>query len=274
MHIDASTSIAKESNRHKEIDMNSQAPGYLLPFVLAGTVATVAAVPFLLHKALKRARWPTRDRRQAVWSGALLLVAWYFAALLPSWLGFYGGVPTRIPTIQFGLLIPIVAGVALFWRWPALRRVIEVVPQEWIVSLQVYRALGLIFLMLYAGGHLPGEFAWPAGAGDFTVGLLAPAVGIAYARSHNAAGLVRAWNLLGIADLIVAVTTGFLTAPSPLQKLALAAPNELISAFPLAMIPVFMVPLSVLLHLASFQKLRHTGRRLAPAPLYVNSVAS
>ncbi len=68
--------------------------------------------------------------------------------------------------------------------------------------------------------------------------------------------MLRAWNLLGIADLIVAVTTGFLTSPSPLQVLALDRPNELISWFPLAMIPVFLVPLSLLLHLASLQKLR------------------
>jgi len=38
------------------------------------------------------------------------------------------------------------------------------------VGVQVYRALGLIFLVLYAGGYLPGLFAWPAGVGDILVG--------------------------------------------------------------------------------------------------------
>ena len=70
--------------------------------------------------------------------------------------------------------------------------------------------------------------------------------------------MVRAWNLLGIADLVVAVTTGFLSSPSPFQMLAFDRPNELISAFPLAMIPVFLVPLSILLHFASLHKLRQT----------------
>ena len=64
---------------------------------------------------------------------------------------------------------------------------------------------------------------------------------------------------LGIADLVVAVTTSFLTSPSPLQLLALDRPNELIAAFPLALIPVFLVPLSVLLHLASLHNLRSTA---------------
>ena len=79
-------------------------------------------------------------------------------------------------------------------------------------------------------------------------------------RARGSAGLLRAWNMLGIADLVVAVTTGFLTSPSPLQLLALDRPNELISSWPLAMIPVFLVPLSLLLHLASLKKLRQVER--------------
>jgi hypothetical protein len=65
-------------------------------------------------------------------------------------------------------------------------------------------------------------------------------------------------DLLGIADLTVAVAIGFLTSPSPLQMFAFSAPNKLIGAFPLAIIPVFIVPLSILLHLASLKKLQQT----------------
>ena len=239
--------------------MNNIAPAYLAPFVLAGTLASIAALLFGLYSALKRARLPVRERRLALRSAAGLLVAWFFATLLLTVLESYRGVPSRTPTIQYGLLTPIVVGIVLFWQWPALKRVIRLVPQEWIVGVQAYRALGLIFLLLYAGGYLPGEFALPAGIGDVVVGLFAPIVGIAFARgSRGSVAMVRAWNLFGIADLIVAVGTGFLTAPSRLQMLAFDRPNELISAFPLALIPVFLVPLSVLLHLASLVKLRRT----------------
>ena len=232
-------------------------PAYLPPYVLSGTVAIVAAVLFGLHRALKRAGWPARDRRHAFLSVAVLLVGWYAATLLLAWSEFYRGARARIPTIQYGVLIPIVVGVVLAWKWKLLGRVIDAVPQHWIVGVQFYRALGLMFLVLYAVGRLPGGFALPAGVGDVVVGVAAPFVGIAYARNpHNAAGLVRAWNLFGIADLIVAVGTGLLTSPSPIQMLSFDAPNELISAFPLVMVPVFLVPLSILLHLASLKKLR------------------
>jgi hypothetical protein len=161
-----------------------------------------------------------------------------------------------------------VVGIMLFRWWTILRRVIEAVPQQWIVGVQFYRILGLIFLVLYAQGRMPGAFAWPAGVGDIIVGLAAPVVGMAYAhRWRNATGWLRAWNLFGIADLVIALTTGFLTSPSRLQMLALNQPNELVSAFPLVMIPVFLVPLSILLHLASLQKLRRPGDALPHAGL-------
>jgi hypothetical protein len=237
--------------------MNQLAPNYLLPETLIGTVTVVAVALLGLHRALRRAGLPARDRSRAFWSASALLVAWFFAALVLSWSGFYQGASSRVPTLPFGLLIPIAAGVVLFRRWPLLRRVIEAVPQSWIVGIQAYRVEGLIFLILYAGGWLPGAFALPAGVGDVIVGLLAPVVGIAAMGGlRSRSGWLRAWNLLGIADLVVALTTGFLTSPSPVQLLALDRPNELISSWPLAMIPVFLVPLSVLLHLASLKKLR------------------
>ena len=247
-------------------------PGYLPAYVLGGTLAIVTAVLAGLSVALKRARWPEAKRRHALWSGAALLTAWFFAALVPVVRGFYRSAPSRTPTIQYGVLLPIAAGVALYWVWPALRRVLEAVPQEWIVGVQLYRALGLIFLVLYAQGRLPGSFAWPAGVGDIAVGLLAPVVAIAYAqRTRNANGWVRSWNLFGIADLVVAVGTGFLTSPSLLQRLALDAPNELVTVFPLAMVPVFLVPLSILLHLASLQKLHQAKAVGSPvSPIFAS----
>ncbi len=242
--------------------MNYTVPDYLSPFVLIGSVGAVSTLLFGLYRALRLRAWTDRDRKRTFRNVAALLVAWFFAAFLLVRMGFFQGSATRTPTIPFGLLVPIVAGVVLYWRWPLLKRIIESVPQEWIVGVQFYRALGLIFLVLYAAGRLPGEFALPAGAGDVFVGLVAPIVAAAYARrSRGSVGMITAWNLFGLADLVVAVTTGFLTSPSQFQMLALDRPNELITAFPLAMIPAFLVPLSVLLHLASLEKLREKSRQ-------------
>ena len=237
--------------------MNPQIPGFLFPYMLFGTLTTLAALLFGLSRSLKIAGWPAQDTGRAVSSAGALLAIFLLAALLPSRMGLYGLGTSRIPTIQYGILIPIAVGILLFLWWRPLGRVVEAVPQHWIVGVQFYRTLGVIFLILYAMGRMPAEFAWPAGAGDVLVGLLAPLVAVAQFRKwRHSSALLRAWNLLGITDLVVAVTTGLLTSRSPLQLLALDNPNQLISQFPLVMVPVFLVPIAVLLHLASLQKLR------------------
>ena len=239
--------------------MNTPAPSFLYPFMLFGTFATLAAILFGLDRSLTAANWSTRDRGRATWGTSALLAVFYFGALLPSRSGFYAGAGSRLPTIPFGVLTPIVVGILLSSTWRPLRRIVETVPQQWLVGVQLYRTLGIIFLMLYAVGRLPAAFALPAGVGDVCVGLLAPFVALAQTRkSPYANSLLRAWNLLGLADLVVALTTGFLTSPSPLQKFAFDAPNTLISRYPLVMVPVFLVPIAILLHLASLQKLRQT----------------
>lgn len=239
--------------------MNPPVPSFLFPYILYGTLATLATLLFGLNRSLRIANWSPRERRRAVWSSAALLAVFYIAALLPSRSSFYRGSASSIPTIQYGILTPIIVGIALFLWWRPFRRVVEAVPQQWLVGIQFYRTLGVIFLILYAADKLPAQFAWPAGAGDVLVGLLAPLVAFAHTRKGpQANSLLRAWNLLGIADLVVAITTGFLTSPSPVQILALDNPNRLIAQYPLVMIPVFLVPLAILLHLASLQKLRQS----------------
>ena len=249
--------------------MNHSVPSYLTPYVLIGAVASIATLLYGLQRALGRAAWPQKERAKAFWSLSAILVGWFVFALETSLANWWGGA-RKIPTIQFGLLIPIIVGVLLFWAWPRLRRTAAVIPNSWIVGIQFYRAIGVIFLVLYLGGRLPGLFALPAGLGDVAVGLLAPFTAIAYARSSTgAAQRVRLWNYLGIADLVIAVTTGFLTAPSPLQLAAFDRPNVLVGIYPLVLIPVYLVPLSILLHLASLHRLREVEPARAAAELEV-----
>lgn len=181
-------------------------PVYLPYYVLAGSVAIVAVILLGLRRALIMAGWSSHDRRRAARISAVVLIGWFGAAIALGWLGVYRGVADRIPTIQYGILMPILIGSWLIYRSSTVARVLDVVPQQWLIGVQLYRALGIIFLILYGAGKLPGLFAWPAGLGDVLVGVLAPVVAIAYARGpRENRDLVSAWNIFGIVDLIVAV---------------------------------------------------------------------
>ena len=239
-------------------------PTYLPYYVLAGTAGTLVTILYGLNRALAGAAWPSQDRARALLVSATILLGWLAAAIALGATGVYHVNTSAIPTIQYGILLPILVGVLLIWRSEATKRILDAVPQQWIVSVQLYRALGVVFLILYATDKLPGLFAWPAGVGDIAIGLFAPVVGLAYARApREAAGLVAGWNVLGILDLIVAVTTGFLTAPSLLQPIEVQPTSELMTVLPMVLIPVYLVPLSIVLHLSSLAKLRRTAPRTA-----------
>ncbi len=232
-------------------------PTYLPYFVSAGTAATLIAILYGLNRALADADWPAPDRSRTLFVSAAILVGWLVLAIVLSALGVYHVTSGDVPTIQYGILLPILIGGLMIWRSDTVKRVIAAVPQQLLVGVQLYRALGVIFLILYAAGSLPSLFAWPAGIGDIAIGLLAPVVGLAYARApHKAAGFVAAWNVLGILDLMVAVGTGFLTAPSRFAPFAIQPTSELMTVLPMVLIPVYLVPLSIVLHLASLAKLQ------------------
>src|SRR5216684_742598 len=78
------------------------------------------------------------------------------------------------------------------------------------------------------------------------------------ARSGRAAA--RAWNVLGIVDLLVAIAIGALTTSG---RLAVATPNTATRSYPLVMIPAFAVPLSLILHALSLRQLQGSARHRA-----------
>jgi hypothetical protein len=231
-------------------------PTYLFYFIAAGAVAVLITILYGLNRALADAHWPNAERTRTLSVAAVILLGWLAVAITLSAMGIYHVTSGDRPTIQYGILLPILIGALMIWRWEAAKRVLDAVPQQWLVSVQLFRALGAIFLILSATGTLPRLFALPAGLGDIVVGLLAPVVGLAYARApHKAAGLVAAWNVLGLLDLTDALGLGFLTAPSR-YALEVQPTSDLMTVLPLVLIPVYLVPLFFVLHLASLAKLR------------------
>ena len=244
-------------------------PAFLPLYVLTGTASIVAAILYGLNRSLLNATWPAQDRKRALLVAGVILLGWLAAAIALGAAGVYHVAADGIPTIQYGIFVPIAIGLLLLWRSALANRILHAVPQPWLVGVQLYRALGIIFLILYAAGEVPGPFAWPAGVGDIAVGLAAPIVGLAYARApREGAGLVRAWNIFGILDLVVAVTMGFATAPSALRLIDVQPTSELMTVLPMVLIPTFLVPLSIVLHVASLTKLpRDAAKRYPREPV-------
>jgi hypothetical protein len=127
-----------------------------------------------------------------------------------------------------------------------------------LAATQFFRIEGFAFLALLAMDRLPPAFALPAGIGDVLVGLLAPLVAYALWKRPQRRALGVAFNILGMADLMVAVSLGVLLAPGPLQTIITQPTTQIMLLLPMALIPTFAVPLAIVLHIASLRLLRHT----------------
>lgn len=230
---------------------------------VALSTSIMAALLAGLWNGLRRAGIEDPDRRTTWLAIAAPLTLWFAAAWGFGLAGVFQARPElTVPAIPFAIILPVLVGLVLLLRSPRVRAVLEAAPHSWLVGIQVYRIIGGVFLIFWSQGSLPGAFALPAGIGDLIVGGLALPVAL-YLRSQTGgartAGYV--WNLLGIADLVVAVTTGFLTSPGPGFLLALDHPNLLVTAYPVVMIPAFGVPLSFILHGLSLRQLLCRGSR-------------
>lgn len=199
-----------------------------------------------------------RASRPARLGLGVALAAWLgLAAVLapaPATLAGQGNsyVNPLIPAFALAAFAAVLVG---YRRSPALRAAVASASVPALIGVQVYRVVGLLFIVLLAQGQLPAYFAEPAGWGDIFVGLTAVPVAVALARHlPGARALAVAWNVFGLLDLVVAVGMGT-------GLLARAPAAAAMGVFPLILIPTFVVPLSVILHVIALARLR----RLAPA---------
>jgi hypothetical protein len=159
--------------------------------------------------------------------------------------------------ILLGATVPLVVFLASYLGSSTFRALVLSTDLRLLTAIQAWRAGGLGFLALQAHGVLPGLFAWPAGLGDIAIGVTAPWVALALIRRPTfvASRLFLVWNLLGILDLIIAVTTGTLSSGfiAGLVGTVTTAP---MAQLPLVLIPAYLVPLFIIFHLTAIFQAR------------------
>ena len=127
--------------------------------------------------------------------------------------------------------------------------------------MQAWRWAGFGILTLYTYRVLPGIFAWPAGLGDMAVGITAPLVLASLLRTpgYAAGKSFVVWNLFGILDLAVAVSIGALV-PLLAPNLYGAVSTAPMTQLPLVVVPTYLVPMFLMLHLTALFQARRLGR--------------
>lgn len=173
-----------------------------------------------------------------------LIAAWLVLTLTASALHLYVNGPND-PPLPLGLAA--ITPLALFLVWFALsksfRQFTMSLNPRVLTWVQTWRIGGYVFLVLAAYRILPDSFALPAGLGDMTIGATAVFAGLKLAFPEHRKSFI-AWQLLGMADLVTAVSLGTLSRlldPNGISTGAMAV-------LPMSFIPTFVVPLMMMLH--------------------------
>lgn len=237
----------------------STLPIYAWAIVLTGLTGTLGAVCVMLWRGSLTAGL---SRRTATRVTAGVGIAWCTWALISASLAgtdVYRFQETKaVAWLGVAIIVPLMAAL-LFSRVPAVSRILAQPDALWRLAMpQIFRPVGVSFLVAMALGQLPAVFALPAGLGDLAVGV--EAVFVARTLGRGVVDSRVVWfNVLGLVDLVVAGAIGVTAAPGLARLLVVSPSTEAISLLPLALILTTIVPLATALHLLSLQKLRRAA---------------
>lgn len=181
-----------------------------------------------------------------------LIGAWSIFSLVASALEWFRNDSARLGVaVGLAALVP----VALFGLWFAtsagLRKFALALDPRLLTIAQTWRIGGFVFIVLYSFGILPGVFALPAGWGDVAIGATAPLVAMTLADPAHRKGFIL-WQVLGILDLVMAVTLGITAG-----LISPAGPaTGAMTVLPLSLVPTFIVPLLLIFHVICIAQAR------------------
>jgi hypothetical protein len=119
-----------------------------------------------------------------------------------------------------------------------------------LIGVHTWRILGIVFLWGMTQGLLDPAFAIPAGIGDILIGVTAIPFALFLWKGYSwSKYAVVVWSVLGIADLVNAVTLGVITNSD--------FSTSTMATFPWILVPTVAVPLALTLHGITLYRLRN-----------------
>ena len=187
------------------------------------------------------------------------VVFWFVISLLAGWLGLFSQ-PDQ-PPLYFGLFIvvPVIVFTALYLASAQFRAFAHSNSLPLITGAHAWRFVGFGFIIAYLFGKLPPEFAIPEGVGDIVAAIFALPLALAIHRGRPVRRWFVVWNVYGLVDLVSAITMGVLYSQGAFGILRTGLSTELMTTFPVHLIPTFFVPLFIMLHVLALIRRNEVG---------------
>ena len=183
------------------------------------------------------ARSRTAPLIAAIW---FLLAVGFSAAGGLTRLPFPGGQLVILALTAVAITLVTVSGPVRAW--------VDSFSLNGIVGFHAIRLVGAVFVVLGARGLLAPEFATRAGWGDVAAAL--GAIVLVTVPALRRRGLLNAWNVFGLLDLIVAVGTATIVVVT-----GRTPGMQPILQLPLSLVPLFFVPVLAASHIALFRRI-------------------
>lgn len=180
--------------------------------------------------------------------------------LIQSILGFYGFyrninmVPPRI--MLFGLL-PILLIFASTFLSIRGKNFVDSIDLKLITYCHTIRLpVEIILTLLYHKGLMSVLVTFEGTNFDVLSGISAPIIAFFVFRKKTVHHrILLLWNFICLMLLLNVIVTALLSTTSPMQLLSLAQPNVAILTFPFNLLPSFIAPLMLYLHLIAIRKI-------------------
>jgi hypothetical protein len=181
-----------------------------------------------------------------------LIAAWFVFALSASALLWFKNDANRLGiAVAIAALTPILVFAVWFATSERFRQFALSLDPQILTLTQTWRIMGFTFVLLEARSVLPAIFALPAGYGDMAIGATATLVAWKMAKPIHRNGFIF-WQLLGITDLVTAVSLGTTAGLLSPHSTSMAA----MTVLPLSLIPTFLVPLFFIFHVIGIAQAR------------------
>jgi hypothetical protein len=201
-----------------------------------------------------------------------LLMMWVVYTGAFSWFGLMRD-PTLRPPGPALLVGPVVTTILLVTLLPSGRKLAAALPISVLIGMQLFR-IGpeLTIAVLHELGLAPKLLTLQGGNFEILIALSAPIFAWIATRSAIGWRIALVWNVIGLASLANVAVRSVLTAPGPLNVVHTEVPNLAFGNFPFGLIPGFMAPLALALHVLALRAPR-PSRVPAQQVVYVHSNA-
>ena len=232
---------------------------YPLPDWLSIAFLIAIPIPFIIIGLFVRKETLDTPYNKAFLKLILFFVLYLSYITFASFNGFFNQVsfPPKVVllcTLPFALILFLIFGNSKTYKF-----ILEKVRLENLVSLHIFRLIGVFFILLALFDSLPKTFAFIAGTGDILSAI--GSIFVFKAIKDNkpyAKTLCKFWNIFGTLDILFTII-----AANVLTKLSINTGSmgvDTLGLFPYCIIPAFAPPMILFLHWSIYKKMNFSER--------------